>query len=102
MIKTRYAKPARMHTSANPSALLPLVRHAGAIFCGPWSPAAMGDYAAGPSHVLPTNSTARFSSVLSLRDFQKEMHAITFDRSALRIIADANGSAKVAVTKFPR
>jgi histidinol dehydrogenase len=40
---------------ADPAALLPLVRHAGAIFCGPWSPAAIGDNAAGPSHVLPTN-----------------------------------------------
>ena len=72
---------------ADPAALLPLVRHAGAIFCGPWSPAAMGDYAAGPSHVLPTNSTARFSSVLSLRDFQKEMHSITFDRSSFAALA---------------
>jgi histidinol-phosphate aminotransferase len=71
----------------DPASLLPLVRHAGAIFCGPWSPAAMGDYAAGPSHVLPTNSTARFSSVLSLRDFQKEMHAITFDRSSFDALA---------------
>ncbi|MEO5838405.1 MAG: histidinol dehydrogenase [Acidimicrobiales bacterium] len=72
---------------ADPVALLPLVRHAGAIFCGPWSPAAMGDYAAGPSHVLPTNSTARFSSVLSLRDFQKEMHAVTFDRPSFDALA---------------
>ena len=72
---------------ADPAALLPLVRHAGAIFCGPWSPAAMGDYAAGPSHVLPTNSTARFSSVLSLRDFQKEMHAVTFDQSSFSALA---------------
>ena len=72
---------------SDPAGLLPLVRHAGAIFCGPWSPAAMGDYAAGPSHVLPTNSTARFSSVLSLRDFQKEMHSITFDRSSFAALA---------------
>jgi DNA-binding transcriptional MocR family regulator len=71
----------------DPASLLPLVRHAGAIFCGPWSPAAMGDYAAGPSHVLPTNSTARFSGVLSLRDFQKEMHAITFDQSSFSALA---------------
>jgi histidinol-phosphate aminotransferase len=72
---------------ADPAALLPLVRHAGAIFCGPWSPASMGDYAAGPSHVLPTNSSARFSSVLSLRDFQKEMHAITFDQPSFAALA---------------
>ena len=39
-----------------------VVRNAGAIFCGPWSPASLGDYVAGPSHVLPTDGTARFSS----------------------------------------
>ena len=72
---------------ADPASLVPLVRHAGAIFCGPWSPAAMGDYAAGPSHVLPTNSTARFASVLSVRDFQKELHAVTLDRSSFSALA---------------
>jgi histidinol-phosphate aminotransferase len=72
---------------ADPASLVPLVRHAGAIFCGPWSPASMGDYAAGPSHVLPTNSTARFASVLSVRDFQKELHAVTLDESSFTALA---------------
>lgn len=64
--------------TADPEALVPLVRNAGAIFCGPWSPASMGDYAAGPSHVLPTDGTARFSSALTVADFQKHHHVITF------------------------
>ena len=53
--------------TADPQALVPLVRHAGAVFCGPWAPASVGDYVAGPSHVLPTDGTARFSSALTVR-----------------------------------
>ena len=67
----------------DPRRLLPLIRHAGAVFCGPWSPASVGDYLAGPSHVLPTSGTARFSSALTVRDFQKELHVITLDEGAL-------------------
>ncbi|MBI2501498.1 MAG: histidinol dehydrogenase [Deltaproteobacteria bacterium] len=52
-----------------PRKLLPKIRHAGAIFLGPYSPAALGDYAAGPNHVLPTSATARFSSPLGVYDF---------------------------------
>ncbi len=48
----------------DPEALLPLVRSAGAVFCGPWAPASVGDYVAGPSHVLPTFGSARFASAL--------------------------------------
>jgi histidinol dehydrogenase len=55
----------------NPEALLKTVRHAGAIFIGRFSPEAMGDYIAGPNHVLPTSRTARFSSGLSVLDFLK-------------------------------
>ena len=69
--------------TADPQALVPLVRHAGAVFCGPWAPASVGDYVAGPSHVLPTDGTARFSSALTVRDFQKEVHVITLDEAAL-------------------
>jgi histidinol dehydrogenase len=69
--------------NADPRRLLPLIRHAGAVFCGPWSPASVGDYIAGPSHVLPTSGTARFSSALTVRDFQKELHVITLDEGAL-------------------
>jgi histidinol dehydrogenase len=56
---------------AEPEAFLPLVRHAGAIFLGRYTPEAMGDYIAGPNHVLPTARTARFSSGLSVLDFVK-------------------------------
>lgn len=55
----------------NPDELLPLIRHAGAIFLGRYTPEAMGDYIAGPNHVLPTARTARFSSGLSVLDFVK-------------------------------
>jgi hypothetical protein len=54
------------------------IRHAGAIFLGPYSPAAVGDYVAGPSHVLPTHGTARFSSGLSVFDFVKSSHIIGY------------------------
>lgn len=67
----------------DPHALVPLVRHAGAVFCGPWSPASVGDYLAGPSHVLPTDGTARFGSALTVSDFQKDVHVITLDRTAI-------------------
>lgn len=86
--------------TADPASLVPLVRHAGAVFCGPWAPASVGDYLAGPSHVLPTDGTARFGSALTVRDFQKEVHVITLDRAALEAaaptvaaIADAEGLA---------
>ena len=52
-----------------PDALVPLVRHAGAVFCGPWAPASVGDYIAGPSHVLPTFGSARFGQALTVADF---------------------------------
>ena len=68
----------------DPHTLVPLVRHAGAVFCGPWSPASVGDYLAGPSHVLPTDGSARFGSALTVRDFQKEVHVVTLDEAALR------------------
>jgi histidinol dehydrogenase len=74
--------------TADPEALLPLVRHAGAVFCGPWAPASLGDYAAGPSHVLPTNGTARFASALTVRDFMKDVHVVSVDRPAFERLAD--------------
>ena len=70
-----------------PEALVPLVRNAGAVFCGPWSPASIGDYAAGPNHVLPTDGTARFAGALGVRDFLKSMHIVTTDRSGLKRLA---------------
>jgi histidinol dehydrogenase len=60
----------------DPQALLPLLRHAGAIFMGRYSSESLGDYCAGPNHVLPTAGTARFSSPLGVYDFQKRSSII--------------------------
>ena len=66
---------------AEPQALLPAIRHAGAIFLGRWSSEAVGDYCAGPNHVLPTSGTARFSSPLGVYDFQKRSSVISVSRA---------------------
>ena len=80
--------------------MVPLVANAGAIFVGPWSPASVGDYVAGPSHVLPTYGTARFSSALTVDDFLKHHHVVTVDEAAydtdalagaVEALADAEG-----------
>jgi histidinol dehydrogenase len=73
--------------TADPEALVPLVRSAGAVFCGPYSPASVGDYIAGPSHVLPTYGSARFSSALGVDDFSKQIHVIALDQPALTKVA---------------
>jgi histidinol dehydrogenase len=67
--------------------LLPLVRHAGAVFLGPLAPASVGDYIAGPSHVLPTAATARFSSVLGVEDFIRRVHAIEVSEAGIALVA---------------
>ena len=64
----------------NPDDLLAMLRHAGAIFIGPYSSESLGDYCAGPSHVLPTSGTARFSSPLGVYDFQKRTSLIGVSR----------------------
>ena len=63
-----------------PDALLPKVRHAGAIFLGRYASEALGDYCAGPNHVLPTSRTARFSSPLGVYDFQKRSSVLRISR----------------------
>jgi histidinol dehydrogenase len=68
----------------NPRTLLSGIKHAGAIFLGAYTPVALGDYIAGPSHVLPTGGTARFSSGLSVNDFLKRCSVITYSKSALK------------------
>jgi len=68
--------------NADPESLVPLVRHAGAVFCGPLAPASLGDYVAGPSHVLPTHGSARYSGALTADDFTKPLHVIDVDRKA--------------------
>jgi histidinol dehydrogenase len=69
---------------AKPRALLPKLRHAGAIFLGRWSSEAIGDYCAGPNHVLPTSGTARYSSPLGVYDFQKRSSLIGVSRQGAR------------------
>lgn len=69
--------------------LVPLVRNAGAVFVGPWSPASIGDYLAGPSHVLPTDGTARFASALTVDDFLKHHHVVTVDGAGFDAVAPA-------------
>jgi len=63
-------------SSRDPHRWEPLIRHAGAIFLGAYASEALGDYCAGPNHVLPTSGTARFSSPLSVYDFQKRSSLI--------------------------
>lgn len=89
----------------DPDALLPLVTAAGAVFCGPWAPASVGDYVAGPSHVLPTFGSARFASALRVDDFVKHIHVVDLDREALAevgphvtAIAEAEGLAAHALS----
>ena len=69
--------------TAVPEATLASIRHAGAAFLGPWSPVAAGDYAAGPSHVLPTGGTARFAAGLSANEFLRGGSVIHLARADL-------------------
>ena len=71
----------------NPEKLSKKVSHAGAIFLGRYTPEAIGDYVAGPNHVLPTNKTARFSSGLSVFDFLKRTTIVDCNLESLRKIA---------------
>jgi histidinol dehydrogenase len=80
---------------ADPAKLFARIRHAGAAFLGPWCPEALGDYVAGPNHVLPTGRTARFASGLSVFDFLKRTTWIAADESGLR----ATGPAAVALAR---
>jgi histidinol dehydrogenase len=91
--------PEHLHVStADPKRLLPRLKNAGAIFLGHFTPVAAGDYAAGPSHVLPTGGTARFASGLSANDFLKRSSVISLSRDGLatlapdiRLLADKEG-----------
>lgn len=83
---------------AEPFELLGAIRNAGAIFLGPWTPESVGDYVAGPNHVLPTGGTARFSSPLSVDDFVKKSSVISYSLAGLEMdgpsvmtIAEAEG-----------
>jgi histidinol dehydrogenase len=80
---------------ADPAGLFARIRHAGAAFLGPWCPEALGDYVAGPNHVLPTGRTARFASGLSVFDFLKRTTWIAAEEAGLR----ATGPAAVALAR---
>jgi histidinol dehydrogenase len=90
---------------ADPRALMKQIRHAGAIFLGPHTPEALGDYIAGPNHVLPTARTARFASGLSVFDFLKRTTWVDASRAGLAaigpaaaLLADAEGLAAHALS----
>lgn len=71
----------------DPFRQLPYVRHAGAVFLGPYSPEPLGDYLAGPNHVLPTGGTARFYSVLNVETFMKRTSIIAYTKAALNAVS---------------
>ncbi|MBI5137852.1 MAG: histidinol dehydrogenase [Nitrospirae bacterium] len=73
---------------ADPEALLPAIHNAGAVFLGHYTPEAIGDYVAGPDHVLPTGGTARFSSPLNVDDFIKKMSVLSYSRAAFTRAAE--------------
>ena len=91
--------PEHLHIAAdNAEALSERIPHAGAVFLGNYSPVALGDYVAGPSHVLPTGGTARFASGLSANDFLRSNSVIQFSEQAMQkaaedvqILADKEG-----------
>ncbi|MBA4187528.1 MAG: histidinol dehydrogenase [Planctomycetaceae bacterium] len=80
--------PEHLHIQTrDPEAFAEQVRNAGAVFLGPFTPVAVGDYAAGPSHVLPTGGTARWASGLNANDFRKRTSLMRFTRNGLKDIA---------------
>ena len=72
----------------NPENFLSLIQNAGAVFMGNMAPASVGDYYAGPSHVLPTDRSARFASALTIHDFVKDIHVISMGANALKEAAN--------------
>ena len=86
--------------NADPEPLVPLVQNAGAVFVGAHAPASVGDYVAGPSHVLPTNGSARFAEALGVHDFLKTVHVVSVSAEGLErlgphveVLAHAEGLA---------
>jgi histidinol dehydrogenase len=89
--------PEHLHIATeNAERLAEKILHAGAVFLGNYTPVALGDYAAGPSHVLPTSGTARFASGLSANDFLRTGSVLCFDRQGMVDLAD---DVKVLATK---
>jgi len=82
--------PEHLELAVNdPFAILPKIRHAGAIFMGHHTPEAAGDYLAGPNHTLPTGGTARFFSPLSVDDFVKKSSIVSFSREGLQRLGES-------------
>jgi histidinol dehydrogenase len=80
--------PEHLHIATeNAEELAAKIRHAGAVFLGNYTPVALGDYAAGPSHVLPTSGTARFASGLSANDFLRAHSVLSFTQEGLASLA---------------
>ncbi|NUQ65240.1 MAG: histidinol dehydrogenase [Pirellulales bacterium] len=89
--------PEHLHIATeNAEQLVEKIRHAGAVFLGNYTPVALGDYAAGPSHVLPTSGTARFASGLSANDFLRANSVLHFTRQGMARLAD---DVRVLATK---
>lgn len=83
-----YSAPEHMEIlTENPFTMLPYVRHAGAVFLGQYSPEPLGDYFAGPNHVLPTGGTARYYSVLNTETFMKRTSIISYTQPALKEVS---------------
>lgn len=74
--------------AASPQKILEDIKNAGAVFLGPYSPAVVGDYLAGPNHVLPTGGSARFSSPLGVYDFMKKQSVIGYTKAGLKAVKD--------------
>ena len=86
---TNQLAPEHLHIQTeSPRELAERITSAGATFLGPYSPVALGDYVAGPSHVLPTSGTARFASGLSANDFLRSSSLIEFTAAGLAEVAD--------------
>src|SRR5438132_9667222 len=91
--------PEHLHIATRePERILPRIENAGAVFLGHYTPVALGDYVAGPSHVLPTGGTARFASGLTANDFLRRFSVVSFSRSGLeqaagdlRLMAEKEG-----------
>jgi len=79
----------------SPKRILKKIQNSGAIFTGPYSPVCIGDYVAGPSHILPTGGTARFFSGLGARSFLKSIHTISYSKKALE-------KEKIAIEKMTK
>ncbi|MGO3727133.1 histidinol dehydrogenase [Staphylococcus carnosus] len=83
--------------SSNPEQYIHKIKYAGAMFLGPYAPEALGDYNAGPSHVLPTNQTSRFTNGLTVNDFLTSHSVISYNKSTFNQLAE--GAMEIAYTE---